>query len=131
MFEDKRDQTIASFEEHGESTPQRKDALPTLPSTVYTNLPQYSNAAPYVVLLDGLNTRNLDLAYARTQLLKFSNTSESGHEPQTGVETIQGARMALNVFYTRTLKQTWFDEEVIKLKDRRALARALLAKEGH
>jgi len=27
--------------------------------------------------------------------------------------TIQGARSALKVLYTRTLKQTWFDQEVI------------------
>ena len=78
VFEDKREQTIASFEEHGESTPQRKDAPPPLPSGVYTNLPQYSKGSPCVVLLDGLNTRNLDLAYARTQLLKFLNTIPEG-----------------------------------------------------
>ena len=78
VFEDKREQTIASFEEHGESTPQRKDAPPPLPSGVYTNLPQYSKGAPCVVLLDGLNTRNLDLAYARAQLLKFLNTIPAG-----------------------------------------------------
>jgi len=35
--------------------------------------------------------------------------------------TIQGARSALKFVYTRTLKQTWFDQEVIKPKIRRKL----------
>jgi len=35
--------------------------------------------------------------------------------------TIQGARSALKFLYTRTLKQTWFDQEVIKPKVRRKL----------
>jgi len=35
--------------------------------------------------------------------------------------TIQGARSALKFFYTRTLKQTWFDQEIIKPKVRRKL----------
>ena len=35
--------------------------------------------------------------------------------------TIQGARSALKFLYTRTLKQTWFDQEVIKPKIRRKL----------
>jgi hypothetical protein len=30
--------------------------------------------------------------------------------------TIQGARSALKFFYTRTLKQAWFDQEIIKPK---------------
>ena len=35
--------------------------------------------------------------------------------------TIQGARSALKFLYKRTLKQTWFDQEVIKPKVRRKL----------
>jgi site-specific recombinase XerD len=35
--------------------------------------------------------------------------------------TIQGCRSALKFLYTRTLKQTWFDQEVIKPKVRRKL----------
>jgi len=35
--------------------------------------------------------------------------------------TIQGARSALKFLYTRTLKQTWFDQEVIKPKGHRQL----------
>ena len=35
--------------------------------------------------------------------------------------TIQGARSALKFLYTRTLKQTWFDQEVIKPKVHRKL----------
>jgi len=35
--------------------------------------------------------------------------------------TIQGARSALKFLYARTLKQTWFDQEVIKPKVRRKL----------
>ena len=36
--------------------------------------------------------------------------------------TIQGARSALKFLYTRTLKQTWFDQEIIKPKVRRRAA---------
>ena len=36
-------------------------------------------------------------------------------------ERIQGARSALKFLYTRTLKQTWFDQEIIKPKVRRKL----------
>ena len=35
--------------------------------------------------------------------------------------TIQGARSALKFLYMRTLKQTWFDQEIIKPKVRRKL----------
>jgi len=35
--------------------------------------------------------------------------------------TIQGARSALKFFYTRTLKQAWFDQEIIKPEVRRKL----------
>jgi site-specific recombinase XerD len=35
--------------------------------------------------------------------------------------TIQGCRSALKFLYTRTLKQTWFDQEIIKPKVRRKL----------
>jgi site-specific recombinase XerD len=35
--------------------------------------------------------------------------------------TLQGARSALKFLYTRTLKQTWFDQEIIRPKVRRKL----------
>lgn len=43
--------------------------------------------------------------------------------------TIQGARSALKFFYTRTLKRTWFDQEVIKPKIRRKLPTVLSREE--
>ena len=53
--------------------------------------------------------------HVRTWLLYLLN------ERKLAWGTIQGARSALKFFYTRTLKQTWFDQEVIKPKVRRKL----------
>jgi integrase len=53
--------------------------------------------------------------HVRTFLLYLLN------ERKLAWGTIQGARSALKFFYTRTLKQTWFDQEVIKPKVRRKL----------
>ena len=53
--------------------------------------------------------------HIRTWLLYLLN------ERKLAWGTIQGARSALKFLYTRTLKQTWFDQEVIKPKVRRKL----------
>jgi integrase/recombinase XerD len=53
--------------------------------------------------------------HVRTFLLHLLN------ERKLAWGTIQGARSALKFLYTRTLKQTWFDQEVIKPKIRRKL----------
>ena len=53
--------------------------------------------------------------HVRTFLLHLLN------ELKLAWGTIQGARSALKFLYTRTLKQTWFDQEVIKPKIRRKL----------
>jgi site-specific recombinase XerD len=53
--------------------------------------------------------------HVRTFLLYLLN------ERKLAWGTIQGARSALKFLYTRTLKQTWFDQEVIKPKVRRKL----------
>ena len=53
--------------------------------------------------------------HVRTYLLFLLN------ERKFAWGTIQGARSALKFLYTRTLKQTWFDQEVIKPKVRRKL----------
>ena len=53
--------------------------------------------------------------HVRTYLLFLLN------ERKLAWGTIQGIRSALKFFYTRTLKQTWFDQEVIKPKVRRKL----------
>ena len=53
--------------------------------------------------------------HVRTYLLFLLN------ERKLAWGTIQGARSALKFLYTRTLKQTWFDQEVIKPKIRRKL----------
>ena len=50
--------------------------------------------------------------HIRTFLLHLLN------ERKLAWGTIQGARSALKFLYTRTLKQTWFDQEIIKPKDR-------------
>ena len=53
--------------------------------------------------------------HVRTFLLYLLN------ERKLAWGTIQGARSALRFLYMRTLKQTWFDQEVIKPKVRRKL----------
>jgi integrase/recombinase XerD len=53
--------------------------------------------------------------HIRTYLLYLLN------ERKLAWGTIQGTRSALKFLYTRTLKQTWFDQEVIKPKVRRKL----------
>lgn len=53
--------------------------------------------------------------HVRTFLLHLLN------ERKLAWGTIQGARSALKFLYVRTLKQTWFDQEVIKPKVRRKL----------
>ena len=57
----------------------------------------------------------LGLEHIRTWLLYLLN------ERKLAWGTIQGSRSALKFLYTRTLKQTWFDQEVIKPKVRRKL----------
>jgi site-specific recombinase XerD len=53
--------------------------------------------------------------HVRTFLLYLLN------EQKLAWGTIQGARSALKFLYMRTLKQTWFDQEIIKPKVRRKL----------
>ena len=53
--------------------------------------------------------------HVRTYLLFLLN------ERKLAWGTIQGTRSALKFLYTRTLKQTWFDQEVIKPKIRHKL----------
>jgi integrase/recombinase XerD len=53
--------------------------------------------------------------HVRTFLLYLLN------ERKLAWGTIQGARSALKFLYLRTLKQTWFDQEIIKPKVRRKL----------
>ena len=61
--------------------------------------------------------------HIRTFLLHLLN------ERKLAWGTIQGARSALKFLYTRTLKQTWFDQEVIKPKVRRKLPTVLSREE--
>ena len=61
--------------------------------------------------------------HVRTFLLHLLN------ERKLAWGTIQGARSALKFFYTRTLKQTWFDQEIIKPKVRRKLPTVLSREE--
>src|ERR1700722_12944478 len=53
--------------------------------------------------------------HVRTFLLHLLN------ERKLAWGTIQGARSTLKFLYMRTLKQTWFDQEIIKPKVRRKL----------
>jgi integrase/recombinase XerD len=61
--------------------------------------------------------------HVRTFLLYLLN------ERKLAWGTIQGARSALKILYMRTLKQTWFDQEIIKPKVRRKLPTVLSREE--
>ena len=63
----------------------------------------------------GKSPDQLGPEHIRTYLLHLLN------ERKLAWGTIQGARSALKFLFTRTLKQTWFDQEVIKPKVRRKL----------
>jgi VWFA-related protein len=73
IFEDGKEQTIASFDEHqpaaGSATPAPTAALP--PDT-YTNIPAYPEApAVNVLLLDALNTPLSDQLEVRRQMILY------------------------------------------------------------
>jgi len=78
LFEDGKEQTITSFEEHrpGTETPSASEPLPPY---VYSNKPRYpSTAAVNVLLLDGLNTSVQDQARSRAQMIEYMGKIPAG-----------------------------------------------------
>ena len=72
VFEDGREQTITSFEEHRASDAPQVAAAETLPAHEFGNDPRYAiDSAANVLLLDALNTPLSEQQYARRQMLEY------------------------------------------------------------
>jgi len=80
VFEDGREQTIKTFEEHSPGREEPDLAKPpTLPPNTYTNVPEPSTGnAINVLLLDALNTPPGDQAYARHKIIEYLKTIPPG-----------------------------------------------------
>jgi VWFA-related protein len=71
IFEDGREQSIATFDEH-HPTPTPAATAIVLPPNTYTNLPTYPQTGPInILLLDSLNTPLLNQAEVRRQMLQY------------------------------------------------------------
>ncbi|MFZ1085572.1 MAG: VWA domain-containing protein [Terracidiphilus sp.] len=73
VFEDGREQTIVSFDEHRQPPDQAVAAKAApLPPHVYNNIPLYAeSSAVNVLLLDGLNTPMDDQMEVRRQMIRY------------------------------------------------------------
>ncbi len=73
VFEDGKEQTIASFEEHGPAPISAPDYKPVaLPPHTYSNAPLYPQASAFnVLLLDGLNTPVDKQTDVRHQMIEY------------------------------------------------------------
>jgi len=78
LFEDGKEQTITSFEEHRPGT-EPPPASEPLPAHVFSNKPQYPPAATVnVLLLDSLNMPIQDQARSRVQMIEYLGTIPAG-----------------------------------------------------
>jgi len=78
VFEDDKQQNIASFKEHT-GAPVTTADLPSLPPNVYTNTPAVESADSInVLLMDSLNTQMTDQQFVRQQTIKYLKTIPAG-----------------------------------------------------
>ena len=78
VFEDNKQQKIASFKEHN-GAPITTADLPPMPPNVYTNYPSVETADSInVLLMDSLNTQMPDQQYVHQQTLKYLKTLPAG-----------------------------------------------------
>ncbi|HZD32735.1 MAG TPA: VWA domain-containing protein, partial [Candidatus Angelobacter sp.] len=78
VFEDDKQQSIASFKEHA-GAPVTTVDLPPLPPNVYTNTPAVGSADSInVLLLDSLNTQMTDQQFVHQQTIKYLKTIPAG-----------------------------------------------------
>ena len=78
IFEDNKQQKIASFKEH-DGAPITTVDLPPMPPNVYTNYPAVKTADSInVLLMDSLNTQMPDQQYVHQQTLKYLKTLPAG-----------------------------------------------------
>lgn len=80
IFEDGKEQTISSFDEHQPpSAPPAFLAPAALPPNTYTNVPVYpQSSAVNVLLLDGLNTSLGDQMQVRHKMIEYLGTLKPG-----------------------------------------------------
>lgn len=80
VFEDGREQTIASFDETASANTSLPVVRPSaLPPDTYSNVPAYPNSgAVNVLLLDGLNTEASDQLYVRREMISYLKTLPAG-----------------------------------------------------
>ena len=78
VFEDNKQQKIASFKEHDGAAITTAD-LPPMPPNVYTNYPAVKSADSInVLLMDSLNTQMQDQQYVHQQTIKYLKTLPAG-----------------------------------------------------
>ena len=72
IFEDGKEQRIATFDEHRADDATQLGPAPPLPPDTWSNYPQFAiTSAANVLLLDALNTPITDQAYARRQMIEY------------------------------------------------------------
>jgi VWFA-related protein len=78
VFEDNKQQKIASFKEHN-GAPIARAVLPPMPPNVYTNYPVVESADSInVIMMDSLNTQMPDQQFVHQQTLKYLKTLPVG-----------------------------------------------------
>lgn len=78
VFENGKEQTIASFEEHQTVTPAARNRI-VLPAATFSNVPEYPETGVFnVLLLDGLNTIAANNMEVRRQMLDFLGAIKPG-----------------------------------------------------
>ncbi len=78
VFEDNKQQKIASFKEHN-GAPITTAVLPPMPRNVYTNYPAVESADSInVLLMDSLNTQMQDQQFVHQQTIKYLKTIPAG-----------------------------------------------------
>ena len=78
IFEDNKQQKIASFQEHNGAPITMADP-PAMPKNVYTNYPAVKRAdAINIILMDSLNTQMPDQQFVHQQTLKYLKTIPAG-----------------------------------------------------
>jgi VWFA-related protein len=79
ILQDGKEQSLASFDEHGTNIEPPAFMPATLPPNTYTNLPAYPvSSASNVILLDGLNTPINDRAQVHRKLIQYLETVKPG-----------------------------------------------------
>ena len=94
VLEEGKPQEVRVFSFQHPTVGVASESRPKLPSNEFTNSPSYRvNSSFNVILLDGLNTRFEDMAYAHQQLLKFLKNMPS--EQPVAIYALEGDKVRL------------------------------------